>query len=54
MCVEELTVTDSVPEVCGSALGAMEISVFWPKNLEGLTDLEDFWRHHRGVQGAST
>ena len=26
----------------------MEISVFWPKNLQGLTDLEDFWRHHRG------
>jgi len=52
--VEELTVTDSVPEFCGSLLGAVEISVFWPKNLEGLTDLEDFWHHHRGVQGAST
>jgi len=33
--------TDSVPDFCGSALGAMEISVFWPKNLEELTDLED-------------
>jgi len=24
----------------------MEISVFWPKNLEGSTDLDGFWHHH--------
>jgi len=42
--------TDSVPDFCGSALGAMEISVFWPKYLEALTDLEDFWHHHRGFR----
>ena len=29
--VEKLTVNDSVPDFCGSPLGAMEISVFWPK-----------------------
>ena len=46
--VEELTVTDSVPDFCGSPLGAMEISFFWPKNREGLTDLDELWSTYGG------
>jgi len=40
--------TDSVPVFCGSPLRPMEISVFWPKNREGLTDLDKLWPSYRG------
>ena len=46
--------TDSVPVFCGSPLGAMEILVFWPKNLEDSTVGGAPWQYHRGVQGACT
>ena len=39
---------DSVPVFCGSPLRPMEISVFWPKNREGLTDLDELWPSYRG------
>ena len=45
--VEELTVTDSVPDFCGSPLGAMEISVFWPKNRDRSTFGTAPWQYHR-------
>ena len=45
--VEELTVTDSVPDFCGSPLGAMEISVFWPKNRGRSTFGAAPWQYHR-------
>ena len=46
--VEELTVTDSVPDFCGSPLGAMEISFFWPKNRDRSTFGAAPWQYHRG------
>ena len=34
---------------CGSPLGAMEISVFWPKNPDRSTFGAGPWQYHRGT-----
>ena len=54
LSVEELTVTDSVPDFSGSPLGPTGFRVFWPKNPHLSTDGGAPWQYRRGVHGAYT
>ena len=54
LSVEELTVTDSVPDFSGSPLGPTGFRVFWPKNSHRFTDRAELWPTYRGDLRAPT